>query len=270
MRGDTTVRARLGQEIKDSRALRARSLPLAVLASVVCTVFGSAFGTGRNGALMSAAVGPLITALFTTRGRMRARGVGIALVTLVAFAVTVTGFTVPEQIRGGKSLVANRSGTFVPTEENSRPDPAPSTPAPPYSPGIATGTTSLSCEAAVGGAGDCPPLEVRSAGTAPLQVTGVALEGPSAGEFTVTAPCTGTLTPGARCQITLEFHPAGAGPREAVLAIHQNLPGPATRITLHGTGTTGVTPVPVPSGPVASDPVPASPDPSNPVPSGSP
>jgi hypothetical protein len=256
-----TVRGRLGRQIKDSDALRLRTLPLAVLASVVGTVLASAFGTGRTGALLSAAMGPLITALFTTNGRGRTRSFGIALVTLVAVALTVTGFTVPELIRGGKSLIADRSGTFVPTEEGgtstppSPPPPSsplPTTPLPQTGPAIATSPAVITCsDAAVGGTGTCPSLDVRSVGTTDLQVTSVEIEGGSDGEFRATANCPAPLPPNGSCSVSVEFHPASAGPRQAVLVLHQNLPGPANRITLQGTG--GGSPAPITPAPAVPD-----------------
>jgi hypothetical protein len=254
-----TVRVRLGRQIKESDALRRRTLPLAVLASVVGTVLASACGTGRTGALLSAALGPLITALFTTSGRAKARSAGIVLVTVVALAVTVTGFTVPEFVRGGKSLVADREGTFVPTEDSggSTPSPLPSpppvTPTTPLpartGPAIATSPTTIGCaDTPVNGAGACPSLDVRSVGTADLQVTGVEVEGGT--EFVPTMNCPAPLTPpDGSCSVSVEFHPTAAGPRQAVLVVHQNLPGPATRVPLEGTGvaTDGGSPAPTAS-----------------------
>jgi hypothetical protein len=250
-----TVRGRLGRQIKDSDALRLRTLPLAVLASVVGTVLASAFGTGRTGALLSAAMGPLLTALFTTNGRGRTRSFGIALVTLVAVALTVTGFTVPELIRGGKSLIADRSGTFVPTEEggtSAPPSPPPTTPPSQTGPAIATSPAVITCsDTPVGGTGACPSLDVRSVGTADLRVTSVEVEGGPDGEFRATANCPAPLPPDGSCSISVEFHPATAGPRQGVLVLHQNLPGPASRVTLQGTA--GGSPAPI-------TPVPATPD----------
>ena len=255
---EETVRGRIGRQIKDSDALRMRTLPLAVLASVVGTVLASAFGTGRTGALLSAAPGPLITALFTTNGRGRTRSFGIALVTLVAVALTVTGFTVPELIRGGKSLIADRSGTFVPTEEGgtspppSTPPPLPTTPVPQTGPAIATSPAVVTCsDTPVGGTGTCPSLDVRSVGTADLRVTGVEIEGGSDGEFRATPNCPSPLPPNGTCSVAVEFHPVTAGPRQAVLVVHQNLPGPASHITLQGTA--GGSPAPITPAPAAPD-----------------
>jgi hypothetical protein len=254
-----TVRGRLGRQIKDSDALRLRTLPLAVLASVVGTVLASAFGTGRTGALLSAAMGPLLTALFTTNGRGKTRSFGIALVTLVAVTLTVTGFTVPELIRGGKSLIADRSGTFVRTEEGgtSTPpsftrSPLPTAPSPQTGPAIATSPAVITCsDTPVGGTGTCPSLDVRSIGTTDLQVTSVEIEGGSGEEFRATANCPAPLPPNGSCSVSVEFHPATAGPRQAVLVLHQNLSGPASRITLQGTG--GGSPAPITSAPAAPD-----------------
>jgi hypothetical protein len=257
---ETAAGRRLGQEIKDSAALRGQSVPLAVLASVVCAVLSSSMDTGRTGTLLGAATGPLISALFTTQGRAKARGVGIVLVTLLAFTVTVTGFTVPELIRGGKSLIADRHGTFVPTGSDPRPSAVPVSGSPSPSPvvsgpAIEPAASSLACgDVTVGETGDCGRLDVRSTGTEELRLTGFEVEGASDGEFVVPEDCAGPLAPGGSCQIAVRFHPLAAGPRQAVLVIHQNLPGPATRVTLSGTGLPGdSTP---PTDPLPSDPVP--------------
>jgi hypothetical protein len=136
----TLVRERIGRQVGDSRALGRRSLPLAVLASVIGTMLASAYGTDRVGTLLTAATAPVLTALFTTRGRIWARSVGIVVVTSIAVGLTVTGFTVPELVLGGKALIAHRHGTFMPTEGSSgssgtsggedTPDPFTSSPSP--------------------------------------------------------------------------------------------------------------------------------------------
>jgi hypothetical protein len=248
-----TAAGRLGQEIRECAAFRGQSLPLAVLASVVCAVLSSSMGTGRSGTLLGAAVGPVISAVFTTHGRARARGVGIVLLTLLAVAVTVTGFTVPELIRGGKSLIADRSGTFVPTGADPPASPAPTSPSPVSSePKIATSASSLTCgNVTVGETGDCESLDVSSVGTGELRLTGFEVEGAPDGEFTVPEDCAGPVARRTPCRITVRFRPLAAGPRQAVLVIHQNLPGPPTRVTLAGTGSPGVSTPP-------TDPVPSS------------
>jgi hypothetical protein len=241
----TLVPERIRRPVGDSAALSRRSLPLAVLASVVATMLASAYGTDRVGTLLSAATGPVLTALFTTRGRMGVRSAGIAVVTCVAVTLTVSGFTVPELILGGKALIANRHGTFLPTvggdtASTSRPagfaSPI-SSPRAESTPAFEASAARLTCDdTAVGDTGSCPSLAIRSTGTADIRITGIDIEGDSAGDFHQTADCPDRLRPNARCSISVEFCPADAGTRQATLVIHQNLPGPPTRIAIQGIG----------------------------------
>ena len=78
---------------------------------------------------------------------------------------------------------------------------------------------------------------VRSTGRAPLRVTGVELRGEAAADYQA-RPGDGcaSIDPGGRCGIEVTFTPRVLGPRTATLVVHQNLPGPASTVTLSGTG----------------------------------
>src|SRR6266545_2518465 len=78
---------------------------------------------------------------------------------------------------------------------------------------------------------------VRSTGTAPLRVTGVELRGAAAADYQA-RPGDGcaSIDPGGRCGIEVTFTPRVVGPRTATLVVHQNLPRPASTVTLSGTG----------------------------------
>jgi hypothetical protein len=101
------------EQVRETRALELKPVLFAVLAAVVGTALTGLFGTGRLGAYAGVAIPPLVTAVFTTHGRGAARPLGIALLTVLAVVVAVTGYTIPEFLRGGQSLVANRDGTFI-------------------------------------------------------------------------------------------------------------------------------------------------------------
>jgi hypothetical protein len=77
-----------------------------------------------------------------------------------------------------------------------------------------------------------------AAGRSHLAVSGVAVSGPQAPEFTVVGnTCTGAVMPsGATCAVTVQFAPGAAGARSAVLDIAHNAAGGGAHIALGGTG----------------------------------
>jgi hypothetical protein len=86
---------------------------------------------------------------------------------------------------------------------------------------------------------------LRNSGTAPLTVSGVAITGVQAADFTQTNTCpTGaaTLDPNATCTINVAFRPTAAGARAATLSITDNAPGGPHTATLGGTGFQPVAP----------------------------
>jgi len=101
----------------------------------------------------------------------------------------------------------------------------------------------LDCgSAAVGGAAATCQVKVTSTGVVPLQVKNIETAGKDRGDFRVGGGCAyQKLEPNESCVISLEFTPSAAGPREATLIVHQNLPRPdrGTQLDLVGTGTGG-------------------------------
>ncbi len=77
---------------------------------------------------------------------------------------------------------------------------------------------------------------LASTGTAPVRITQVTVVGSGAQDFQVAESCTGSLEPGARCDLTVAFEPTEDGLRTAVLAIvHDGGPAP-TEVRLVGRG----------------------------------
>ncbi|TCC54363.1 hypothetical protein E0H73_38565 [Kribbella pittospori] len=216
--------------MRDSRALGAIQLMLAVLASVVGTVLTGFFDAGRPGTLVGAGIAPLITAVFTTRGRGASRGLSIVLLTALALLLTVSGFTISDVLRDGESPVADRDGTFWK--------------APGSSSGSRSGnTSSLSAPDQV----ECKATEVHStsdcrfglepAGTTTVSVSGATLDGRDQDDFRITKQCKGTLKPGTACSIRLKFTPSAEGDRSAEVIV--KLPNGSRVVGLVGQGIAG-------------------------------
>jgi hypothetical protein len=218
-------------------------------------------GQSWLGAMAAAAVTSIVATVLQTRGRLhwlRLSG-GAAL----AFALAVTGISLPEL--GLQRALTNQSrrATFVP------PQLAPPTTATPTTTTTATTTTTtgptttteplpgphiaidattpVTCPGTpVGQVGACPAVTIRSTGSQPLVVSSFELVQPAAGEFEVVdgSGCVGrTLGLDETCTVQLTFRPSLAGPRSARLVVHQNLPSPdaGTSVELIGQGTDGPT-----------------------------
>jgi hypothetical protein len=83
-------------------------------------------------------------------------------------------------------------------------------------------------------------LTIKSTGFAPLVINQVTL---SSGDFTLssqagtcTTAATTTLTPGADCNIRVQFHPTATGARTATVVINNNTATSPLTVTLNGTG----------------------------------
>jgi hypothetical protein len=76
-------------------------------------------------------------------------------------------------------------------------------------------------------------VNLTNTGTAPLTIHGITVEGPNVGAFTpVTSNCGSSLAAGAKCTITVRFHPGGgvpAGQKSATLTVHDNSHASANR-----------------------------------------
>ena len=78
-----------------------------------------------------------------------------------------------------------------------------------------------------------------------LRITSIVMTGTDTQDFIPSQDCVGaSLDPSQTCDLKVSFQPTAAGPRQATLVIHQNLPWPdhGTTITLTGTGSGDTTP----------------------------
>lgn len=247
----THPRQSLRHDLHQAPGFSAWALLLAILGSAVGTVITAAFGSGQWGALAGAAIGPVISTTFST-GRTgekgRVRSATIILLSAGALFITVTGFTFADQV-AGKSVLSGthqRTGTFFPVVNG------PGTPSIPpsvtpsssgaASPSILPQPTGvLDCgTTAVGADTPCAqPVTITSTGTGVLRITGIDVVGPDGQDFTASQNCVGkSLDPHQTCDVQIGFQPTAAGPRQANLVIHQNIPAPdqGTSITLTGDG----------------------------------
>jgi hypothetical protein len=245
---ESQPKQRLGQQIKETNAFSHTSLLLGVLSSVVSSAIIPALGAGRIATVAGAALSPLLMAVFTTRGAGIARTIGIVALSVVAFMISIGGFTLPEAIAGTGSLTASGSGTFVSTRRTPEPTTSPTQATEPTKPETtkpSTKTTGLKVDmpksrkcpdVKVGDAEACKQIGVHNSGATTLEISTVGLEGDQAGDFSLTKQCNGTLKPNKGCSVRLEFRPTAVGVRKAVLVIQLN-PGDVTRrVTITGEG----------------------------------
>jgi hypothetical protein len=238
----------LRRDLQDAPGFSTWALLLAVLGSIAGTIITSAFGTGHWGILAGAAVGPVISTTFATKRTGERGGIRNAIVIILsvgALLITVTGFTFADHV-AGKSILPGpdpRAGTFFPASQPSTPSATPSDGAKIKGPAIRIQPSGpLDCgTAAVGAAAGCPqPVTITSAGTDVLRITSVVMTGSDTQDFIPSQDCVGaSLDPSQTCDLKVTFQPTAAGPRQATLVIHQNVPWPdqGTMITLTGTGT---------------------------------
>jgi hypothetical protein len=250
----------LRRDLQDAPGFSTWALLLAVLGSVAGTIITSAFGTGHWGTLAGAAAGPVISTTFATKHTGERGGIRNAIIVILsvgALFITVTGFTFADRVAGQSILPSPdpRAGTFFPAGQPSTPSTTPSQSTTPSDGSKSKGPAlqiqpsgPLDCgTAAVGAAAACPqPVTITSAGTDVLHITSIVMTGSDTGDFVPGQDCVGaSLDPSQTCDLKVTFQPTAAGPRQATLVIHQNLPWPdrGTTITLTGTGS-GDTPSP--------------------------
>ncbi|HEV2178090.1 MAG TPA: choice-of-anchor D domain-containing protein [Terriglobia bacterium] len=92
---------------------------------------------------------------------------------------------------------------------------------------------------AVGTTGTAQTVTLSNTGTATLTITGIALGGANAGDFTQTNNCGGSLAAGASCTFTITFTPTATGTRTASISItdnNNNVSGTVQQIALTGIG----------------------------------
>jgi hypothetical protein len=241
----------LRQGLREAPGFSLPALLLAVAGSVVGTVLPGVLGTDAWGALAGAAVGPVVSSVFSTRytgehGRIRAAA--IVVLSLAALLITVTGFTLGDRATGGSVLPGNdRTSTFPDLTDDTTTTPddggdtgggaSPSA----SSPAAIVEPAAVACgDVPVGSEQGCPVATIRYHGSDRLHVTSVELRGDAAGDFTAAEECVDHwLDPEQSCEMTVTFHPSAAGDRTATLVVHQNLPRPdhGTIVQVTGTGT---------------------------------
>jgi hypothetical protein len=79
-------------------------------------------------------------------------------------------------------------------------------------------------------------VTLTNVGTTTLTITGIAITGTNAGDFSQTHTCGSSLAAGVSCTISIKFKPSATGARSAVLAVSDNAAGSPQKVTLSGTG----------------------------------
>ena len=91
---------------------------------------------------------------------------------------------------------------------------------------------------------------VTNTGGADLVVTGITIDGPDAGQFSLTAPAPNlpmTITPGNAEYVGVTFAPESVGAKSAYLEFVDNAADSPQKVALTGTGTAAPTPTPTPT-----------------------
>ncbi len=104
-------------------------------------------------------------------------------------------------------------------------------------PSVQLSATGLSFGNQIAGSSSAPLMETVI-GPSSVVFSGISLSGPNAADFTVlTNTCSGTSpATGWNCQITIVFHPTGAGIRSATVGINDNAFGSPQTFTVQGAG----------------------------------
>ena len=79
-------------------------------------------------------------------------------------------------------------------------------------------------------------VTLTNVGTTTLTITGFAITGTNAGDFSQTHTCGSSLAAGTSCTISVTFKPGATGARSAALAISDNATGSPQKVALSGTG----------------------------------
>jgi hypothetical protein len=110
----------------------------------------------------------------------------------------------------------------------------------PAAPGVSLTPASLAFgDQVVGTASAAQTVTLTNTGNAALSISGLAVAGANAGDFTRGGTCAapGTVAAGASCTITATFGPTATGPRTASISITSNAAGSPHSIALTGNGT---------------------------------
>jgi cardiolipin synthase len=119
---------------------------------------------------------------------------------------------------------------------------AASSPVVPYTPVATFSTTSLSFSVASGSTSTASSVTLTNSGGAALTISGIALGGTNAADFTETNTCGSSLAAGSSCAISATFKPASAATFSAAITVTDNAANSPQTISLTGTGTSSGTP----------------------------
>ncbi|WP_433473526.1 hypothetical protein ACQPZP_32585 [Spirillospora sp. CA-142024] len=209
----------------------------AMLGALCCSIVGTLITTSLHLSpttrMAAAAGGAALAPMIATVGRLHRLRIGAGLmITIVALAVTYGGFTIVDSATGrtdphlplppvgGTGRLGEFSGNPTRTGLHIKAEPAPLE--------LDCDDTATACEGTV---------RVSNAGTLPLRIGAIELQGPAAAAYSHTGCEHQTLAVhGDSCRITVRRRTATAG--TARLIIHQNLPGPPTEVDL-SSGQTG-------------------------------
>jgi hypothetical protein len=199
-----------------------------IVSAVLLTTVVAALGASPTANLVAAVLGVAIPQFVTYVGPRRHIRLGVAIVvTIIALVFTYGGVKVFD--------AAADKQTFPDPISTPTPTPVPPTPTPPVhrGPHIRVTPERLSCTAT----GCDDQVTIESTGTGQLRTGEIAFEG---GEdlFNRTDECVGKAIPAdTPCRFTVTFAPTSdQGTVSATLVIHQNLRGPATRVSVEGSG----------------------------------
>lgn len=218
----------------------------AVVALVLSGMHVDRLGQSWLGSMGAAALTSVVATVIQTRGRGQwwrlTGGAGLA------FALAVTGISLPELGLHRALTNSNRPATFVPPQLTPSPITTTTTTEPLPGPHLSVDPKQeVVCPDTAVGLGQavpCPAITIKSTGSEALLVRSFEIVGPAAGEFQVVPDVTATNVTGTTaagtsclerplardesCTVTVTFQPSQAGLRPATLIVHQNLPAPDT------------------------------------------
>lgn len=260
-----TARHSLRDDLREAPEFSFGALLLAVLGSVVGAVLlgelqGRISDDQNWGPLAGAALGPVISATFTSRNtadKGRVRTAMIVFLSGGALLITANGFSIADTVAGRSILssVSTRTSSLPlpgigdlvsapsqqPGPETGAPEPTqPETPGSTPNSGIRILTLSaevVDCgQATLGQEVDCgQPVSATNAGNTEVNITGIEVGGDNRDDFIAGMQCSGVrLDPGDRCKIQVRFQPVAAGERTATLVVHHDAADQAAEVGLRG------------------------------------
>jgi probable HAF family extracellular repeat protein len=90
---------------------------------------------------------------------------------------------------------------------------------------------------AIGATNGASSVTLKNTGTTSLAISGIAITGPNARDFTQTHTCGSSLAAGASCEVDVTFKATQIGNRTGTLAVTDNAHGSPQTVLLSGTGT---------------------------------